>query len=65
MKPVGELYEGKPHVRFDEGRVETEYGASGIGRWEEMTIEMLRDLTHGATLLLYEAPSVWRLLRWR
>ena len=25
-KAVGEPYEGKPHVRFDEGLVETQFG---------------------------------------
>ena len=42
-----------PHVRFDEGRVETGNGSSGLRRWEETTIKMLRNLPHGATLLLY------------
>ena len=37
--------------------METEYGSSGIGRWEEMTVKMLRDLTHGATLLLYSVRA--------
>ena len=26
MNAVGEPYEGKPHVRFDEGLVETQFG---------------------------------------
>ena len=44
----------------DEGRVETEYGSSGIGRWEEMTIRKLRNLTRGATLLLYSEARAKR-----
>jgi len=55
VKNVGEPYEGKPHVRFDGGELETGY-CPGVWNWA--LVGHGRDVRHHLPLIGHRASSL-------